>query len=157
MSSSSTAAAAPSATARSAVARVRFHTDTRCPARVAACANDVRPPVLGETPFSRLKWSCRETSGDAMAFRAKRGDIDLNGHVNNVHYVEWLLETVPSGGGFCTDFEIVFRSETLVGEEVLAEGVEVEPSVRLHRVFAADGRDHVLARTVWGRPAASGL
>ncbi len=117
------------------------------PDEVFGCANDVRKPVLGASPFTKLKWDCREAL-DARTFRAKRGDIDLNGHVNNVHYVEWLLETVPSAG-VCTDFEIVFRSETLAGEEVRAEGVEVEPSVFMHRVSAVDGRDHVLARTVW--------
>ena len=117
------------------------------PDAVFACANDVREPVLGETPFSKLRWDCRERAG-ALAFRAKRGDIDLNGHVNNVHYVEWLLETAPERGE-CVDFEITFRSETLAGEEVFAEGVEVEPSVFMHRVSAADGSDHVIARTVW--------
>ena len=118
------------------------------PAAVFACANDVRPPVLGLSPFTKLRWDCRETL-DAQRFRAKRGDIDLNGHVNNVHYVEWLLETVPADRGVCRDLEIVYRSETLLGEEVRAEGVEVEPAVFIHRITAADGREHVLARTTW--------
>ena len=118
------------------------------PEQVFACANDVRPPVLGETPFVKLRWDCRELAG-AQSFRAKRGDIDLNGHVNNVHYVEWLLETVPAASGVCSDFEVIFRSETLAGEEVRTEGVEVEPGVYVHRVSAPDGHDHVLARTEW--------
>ncbi len=121
------------------------------PEQVFACVQGERPPrVLGDAPFGKLRWDCRETSG-AQVFRARRGDIDLNGHVNNVHYVEWLVETVPPGAGCCTDFEIVFRSETLAGEEVRAEGVEVEPGVYAHRLSAPDGRDHVLARTRWMR------
>ena len=62
-----------------------------------------------------------------------------------------LRQTVPPGAGVCTDFEIVFRSETLAGEEVRAEGVAVEPGVYAHRLSAPDGRDHVLARTRWTR------
>ena len=118
------------------------------PDSVFECVDKSCAPVLGETPFTKLRWDCREIAG-ASTFHARRGDIDLNGHVNNVHYIEWLLETVPAGIGFCSDFEIIFRSETLAGEEVRAEGVEVEPGVYVHRVSAPDGRDHVLARTHW--------
>jgi hypothetical protein len=27
---------------------------------------------------------------------ARRGDMDMNGHVNNVMYLAWALETVPN-------------------------------------------------------------
>ena len=118
------------------------------PEAVFACANTVRTPVLGENPFTKLRWDCREVAG-AERFKAKRGDIDLNGHVNNVHYVEWLLEAVPATAGVCTDLEITFKSETFAGDEVLSEAVETEPGVYAHRLSAPDGRDHVLARTIW--------
>ncbi len=101
--------------------------------------------VLEDAPFTKLRWTCTETTSDAQTFRARRSDIDLNGHVNNVHYVSWLLETVPAG--FCTDFEIVYRSETRVGEIVRAESVEVEPHVFVHRLSDSTGHDHVLACT----------
>lgn len=123
------------------------------PEAVFACVGAGVPPrVLGEAPFGRLRWDGRASAG-AQTFRARRGEIDLNGHVNNVRYVEWLLEGVPPGAGACADFEIVFRSETLAGEDVRAESAEVEPGVFAHRLSAPDGRDHVLARTCWG-PAA---
>ncbi len=117
------------------------------PEAVFAAANTVREPVLGADPFIKLRWDCRETSSDALVFRARRGDIDLNGHVNNVHYVEWLMEGRPDAAGPCHELDIVFKSETLAGEDVRVESVEVEPGVFIHRVCAADGRDHTLART----------
>ena len=117
------------------------------PSEVFAAANTVRAPVFGDEPFVRLRWGCREASSDALAFRARRGDIDLNGHVNNVHYVEWLMEGRPAAAGPCRELDIVFKSETLAGEEVRVESVEVEPGAFVHRVYAPDGRDHVLART----------
>ena len=116
------------------------------PESVFAASNDVRPPVFGDEPFAKLRWDCREVLS-AQRFRARRGDIDLNGHVNNVHYVEWLMEGVPDGRTACRDLEVSFKSETLAGEEVLAETVEVEPGVFVHRISSADGRDHVRART----------
>ncbi len=117
------------------------------PEAVFAAANTVREPVFGDEPFIKLRWDCREASPDALAFRARRGDIDLNGHVNNVHYVEWLMEGRPDSAGPCLELDIVFKSETLAGEDVRVESVEVEPGVFIHRVCAADGRDHTLART----------
>jgi len=115
------------------------------PPHVFELANDERPRVLGEEPFTKLRWDCREVAG-ASRFRARRGDIDLNGHVNNAHYVEWIVESLPFASSEITDFEIVFKSETLAGDEVLAESVEVEPGVFAAHVAAPDGREHVIAR-----------
>ncbi len=117
------------------------------PDSVFAVANTVRGPVFGEEPLAKLRWDCRETMADALVFRARRGDIDLNGHVNNVHYVEWLLEGRPDAAMPCRELDIVFKSETLAGEAVRVESVETEPGVFLHRVYAPDGHDHVIART----------
>ena len=117
------------------------------PDSVFAAANTVREPVFGDEPFAKLRWDCREMAGDALSFRARRGDIDLNGHVNNVHYVEWLMEGRPGSAGPCRELDIVFKSETLAGEEVRVESVETEPGSFVHRVHAPDGRDHVIART----------
>ena len=117
------------------------------PESVFDAADTVRGPVFGDEPFAKLRWDCRETSADALVFRARRGDIDLNGHVNNVHYVEWLLEGRPAAAGSCNELEIVFKSETLAGDEVRVESDETEPGVFVHRVYAPAGRDHVLART----------
>ena len=117
------------------------------PEAVFAAANTVRTPVFGDEPFPKLRWECSVASTDALVFRARRGDIDLNGHVNNVHYVEWLMEGRPDAACPCRELDIVFKSETLAGEEVYVESVEVEPGTFVHRVYAPDGRDHVLART----------
>ena len=117
------------------------------PEGVFALANDERAPVFGDEAFAKLRWDCREIAADALRFRAKRADIDLNGHVNNIHYVEWFMETLPPGKEHCRECEIVFKSETLAGEEVVAEGVEIQPGVFIHRVSSPTGHDHVLART----------
>ncbi len=117
------------------------------PDSVFAAANTVREPVFGDEPFAKLRWDCREMAGDALSFRARCGDIDLNGHVNNVHYEEWLMEGRPGAAGPCRELDIVFKSETLAGEEVRVESVETESGSFVHRVHAPDGRDHVIART----------
>lgn len=120
------------------------------PGIVAGLANDERPGVFVDEPFARLKWPGGD--GDASAeFKAMRCHIDLNGHVNNVHYAEWFLETVPENAGECIECEIVFKSETLAGETVVAKSCTTGGGEYIHLVSGADGREHVVARTVWKR------
>ena len=114
------------------------------PQRVFEAANDVREPVLGLEPFSRFKYPAAENA-PPLEFTAQNSQIDLNGHVNNVHYIEWMLE--PSAGYHPAEMEIAFRSETFAGEKVFVSVAEGENGTRYHRVFAADGKDHITAMT----------
>lgn len=102
--------------------------------------------VLGAEPFTaRLKFPADAVTVETGPYKAQHSHIDLNGHVNNVHYIEWLLE--PLKAARPSAVELVFRSETLAGDEVsvaIAEGADGET---YHRVFSPDGRDHVVALT----------
>jgi acyl-ACP thioesterase len=61
----------------------------------------------------------------------RRSDHDFNDHVNNVHYVEWALESVPEEyrRRSVSRLDIVFRQEAKVGDElescceIVAEGL----------------------------------
>jgi acyl-ACP thioesterase len=102
--------------------------------------------VLGAEPFTaRLKFPADVSVSASGPYKAQYSHIDLNGHVNNVHYVEWLLEPLkaarPSG------IELVFRSETLAGDEVSVEIAEGASGETYHRVFSPGGGDHVIAVT----------
>lgn len=121
------------------------------PEKVFAAANTVREPVLGLEPYTpRLRFP-RAADGDVsrpgpLVFRAGSSHMDMNGHVNNVHYIEWLLEACPQRS--VGDFEIVFRSETFAGESVCVEAFEDVSTGRMyHRVASPSGKDHVVAVT----------
>ena len=117
------------------------------PASVFDCLDPMLVPVLGPEPFTqRLKFPPDVPACDPLAFTARHHHIDMNGHVNNVHYVEWLLEPLPVGS-VVGELEVVFRSETLVGDDVLVT-VASSGGTAYHRVHAREGQDHVLARTV---------
>lgn len=117
------------------------------PEAVLSLVGDSPESVLGPEPFTaRLRYPEGGGEEAALRFRAQYSHIDLNGHVNNVHYIEWLLE--PLGGKSPHELETVFRSETLAGDEVfVAAAPGGAPGETYHRVFAADGKDHALART----------
>ena len=111
-------------------------------------------PVLGTEPFSRLKWVGRVAPSTAAAgtecrpyrtLQPRHSDIDINGHVNNVHYLEWMLEEYPERRPL--ELEMVFKSETMLGTDVLVESAPTDDGGICHRVFDAEGHDHVIAVT----------
>ena len=114
------------------------------PQEVFDAADTSRSDAFGDEEFVRFRWPAEAADVVSQTFRARRGDIDLNGHVNNVHYVEWMLEALPDG---CrpSACEVVFKAETLVGEEVRAQAIAAGDGAFLCRAIAADGRDHALA------------
>ena len=120
------------------------------PEKVFAANDPTNVPVLGLEPFAKFRFpESGERSAEAeriplLRFTAQKSQIDLNGHVNNVHYIAWMLE--PCASACPTEMEIVFRSETLAGDEVRVETAAAE-GFTYHRVFAPDGKDHVVART----------
>lgn len=52
--------------------------------------------------------------------RVRRSDLDFNDHVNNVHYVEWMLESMPTDSN-PKEVDIVYRSAAKTGEELASE------------------------------------
>ncbi len=120
---------------------------TPVPENVFPCLDPALEPVLGAEPFSpKLKFPA-DVPSRAISFTAQNSHIDINGHVNNVHYVEWMLEPSAHGAN-PSEIEIVFRSETMDGDEVKVETCDCGGET-FHRAFAPDGKDHAVARTVW--------
>jgi len=103
---------------------------------------------LGKLP--RLK-----TPQVEKRFSVKYGDLDINQHVNNVSYIEWLLECVPGlleNHRCLSELEINFLGEALHGEMVLArcQNLDEKGKVIAHDIWrGADGRELIRARTTW--------
>lgn len=124
----------------------------RIPEIVSGIENKVREPVLGENPFSKYEFPGDTPCHAAKRFSAQRSHIDLNGHVNNVHYLEWMLECVPNIGEpkrVC-EMEATFRSEALMGDTVVATCANASDDQIIHRVASGEGKEHIIAKTTWG-------
>ena len=113
------------------------------PQTVLSCIDDSAVPVLGANPFSKLRFP-NECPTPAFSSRAQKSHIDLNGHVNNVRYIEWMLE--PCKSPRPKMMEIVFRGEAFAGDEVNVS-VIAEGDSLLHRVFSREGKDFIIAKT----------
>ena len=131
---------------------------TRRAVRIPASVTAFRPPrepLFGAgDPFEKPRYPDEPGAAESRReYRVMRSHIDLNGHVNNVHYVTWMLESVPSGTADAKslrDIEIVYRSETLYGETVSTRCAPLGEGRFAHRVCTPDGgRDHIVATTSW--------
>lgn len=113
------------------------------PGSVLGCVDSADEPVLGMDPFPKLRFP-EDAGGKVDSFRALRVHEDMNGHVNNVHYMEWMFE--QSGNARPAEMDVVFRGEALAGDEVHVTSVPLEGGA-IHRVFSTSGKDHIIART----------
>ncbi len=85
-------------------------------------------------------------------------DLDVNGHANNVCYVEWALETVPLAvrrDGRLATLDIQFLGEAFLDQEVVcaaeADGSAETPCFR--HSLRANGNLLAVIRTEWAPPA----
>ena len=83
------------------------------------------------------------------AFAVRRSDLDRVGHANNVRFVEWALEALPSDAGLA-EVDVAYQSEAVTGDTVVSRVGPLRGGARLHRLSrASDDRTLALARTLW--------
>lgn len=81
-------------------------------------------------------------------FAVRRSEIDANRHVNNVHYTEWMLETLPETlffNGTPTAFDIEYKQAAKLGDTVISRTYQ-GPEGFLHTITRSDGT--LLARAL---------
>jgi acyl-ACP thioesterase len=118
---------------------------TSIPDDVLACIDPNDVPVLGDNPFEKLRFPDEGSLiSKSLMFKTQKSHIDLNGHVNNVHYVEWMLE--PSDKMHPREIDITFKSEALAGDDVVAK-ICANDSECFHSVSSPSGKEHIIART----------
>lgn len=54
-------------------------------------------------------------------FEVYRSDLDMNGHVNNTRFSQWLLDSLANGGEL-REYQINFLAEAKLGDRVVVEG-----------------------------------
>ena len=124
----------------------------RIPAFIAEVALDNAATAMDDAK-SRLPEVGAEH--ETCFFRARLADVDRNRHVNNVRYMEWVMESVPESVRRATDLadlELVFRAESYwkdtVAVRTMPEGGDADAFVH-SLVRREDGRELVRARSVW--------
>ena len=94
-----------------------------------------------ELPAPRLAADGPEAS--RRTFPVRLSDIDMNGHVNNLHYVEWLAESVPAGvwdSRSVCELYVEFKKQVRFGETVACRTIEAGQLAFAHRM-SSDGQE----------------
>lgn len=94
-----------------------------------------------------------DAAAPAREFDVRRGEIDVNGHVNHVHYVAWALEAAPDGlwaTSSPAEVAVEYAAEALAGDRVkLLANVGDDGAVACAMTHAGDGRVLARALTRW--------
>jgi acyl-ACP thioesterase len=87
-------------------------------------------------------------------------DIDSNGHVNNLRYLAWMLDSLPAdlaAGVRPTRLNVRYQRETGPGERIVARVGELPTEASGHRRFghevllAGSGERIAIAESVWAQ------
>jgi medium-chain acyl-[acyl-carrier-protein] hydrolase len=95
-----------------------------------------------------------EAPCDEAPRRVLHSDIDVNGHVNNVRYFEWILDAVADAqrdGREIASIETMFLAEAFLGDAVTVRSVFDGEQSR-HSIVRPDGEKEVCRmRLAWRR------
>jgi len=137
---------------------VTLNTETHRPDRPDTVLHRRFIPDRGHALEFPTKSVTRLKRGEnTAAITARRADIDINGHVNNVRYVEFCLEAVPrawTDTHRCLGLDIQFRAESFAGDTYAAACSPSEPDhgmdTFLHALTrTSDNREIVRMKTWW--------
>lgn len=122
----------------------------RLPKVFSNCNNTVRTPVWSQNPFTKPTYPDEGIGERQIDFRVQYSHIDLNGHVNNVRYIEWIMETASGATSSekVAEIEIAFKAEAFVDETVTSRSSELLEQTFSHCV-STPSQDLVLAVSKW--------
>lgn len=131
-------------------------THTRRPVRISSFVDRLRPIEGDHILADKLdKLSSCETHESECHFQVRYRDLDINQHVNNASYVEWVLESLPfltQNNVILSEFEINFLAESFIHNRIIAKCIPHDAHQRVfnHSLYREeDGQELVRARTVW--------
>lgn len=92
--------------------------------------------------------------------KVRASDLDLNGHVNNSRYIEWLYEAVPPAvlaSSRMSRLELHFLAETRYPADVVLRGAAIGgDTCFVHSILRPDGVEAVRARSLWSDAGCAG-
>ena len=126
------------------------------PVRVSSFVDRLKP-VEGDhiLPDRLEKLPGIETHAHERIFQVRYRDLDINQHVNNASYVEWMLEGMPAevqNAMGLVELEINFLAESFLQDRIITRCSPQDPNNGefLHSLIREEeGQELVRARTVW--------
>ena len=98
--------------------------DTRRPLRLSAGEGAFATRAEGGLGLNPAKIAATEDLRPLAQFKVQTSDLDVNGHVNNVRYAQWILDAAPASAHRAysvREYEVNFLAESRVGDHVTIE------------------------------------
>lgn len=119
---------------------------------IVAAAYPDTPDHSVELPAGKVPRLGDDARQRTARILTRRSDLDSNGHVNNVHYVEWAMEArpeeLPARPLTC---DITFRAEAGAGQMLLSHAGRVDGRVLHSLVREEDGVEVARLATTWAQ------
>ncbi len=107
------------------------------------------PKLLLKPDFQVTVWQATDEKRVEVGWFS----IDQNQHVNNVAYVQWLLESVDVATlktRELAEIDLVFRTESHWNDQLRVQSAREKSNAFLHRIVQEEsGKDVLLARSRW--------
>lgn len=85
----------------------------------------------GHLPYQPQKISAGKEIKTLADFQVRNSDIDMNRHVNNTRYAQWILDSLPlellKQGVDLHGYEVNFLAEAKSGDTIVVQQVEASP------------------------------
>jgi acyl-ACP thioesterase len=121
--------------------------DTRRPVRIPQEVLDTRLPDREHVlPLKNDRLRPLKEQDKSVEIHVRRSDLDMNNHVNNARYVEWMMEALTlNEEQRIHSFDIIFARESNQGDVITASVVN-QPSETLFQLTNQDAKVVALAK-----------
>ena len=130
--------------------------ETRRPTRIPQEVLDTRltdRPHVTEVKSNRILPFDDAQIDHRKEIIVRRSDLDMNNHVNNVRYLEWMLETIPQNEvQRLSNIDMVFMMETFVDDRLTASYYQADEQRIQFKITNAANKVIALAEGVLASP-----
>jgi len=123
---------------------------TRIPKFILALETPDPATCLPRLPMKLPKFGTLDLQ---QKFKVGWYDLDFNMHLNNIYYLQWVLETLPDNimqQYQLKEMNVLYKLECKWKEEVVCETEQLDEAHFRHRlVRQSDGKEVVQAETKW--------
>lgn len=124
----------------------------RIPPHILAFEKDM-PPLSEQLVRPDFKIPVLTQIDHSTNFRVNWHDLDFNGHLNNVYYLQWMMESLPDDlleNGTLKAFDIQYKVESNWKDQTLCESQQLENGQFIHRlVHEETGKELAVGRSEW--------
>ncbi len=106
--------------------------------------------VFNEIDIPKLKEpEILESQIPSYVFKVPRRDIDVNNHMNNLHYLDYAIESLPENvyqNLDCNNFEIMYKNGAKLGDSVNCFYFDEDDAYVVVMKSADDSRLHAIIK-----------